>query len=138
MRRPGPARLARRPVPPSAMSLPGLIRPMADVERNGFRRVMAPAGAPPLYRSGDLADADRAGAAAGPAVAGDARQAWRDEVAFAERFVAGSPGLGIRGTMPDGDTIALREVLARMIQEYARHRGHAGLLRERIDGRAGP
>ena len=78
-------------------------------------------GAPPLYRSGDLADADRAGAAAGPAVAGDARQAWRDEVAFA-RGVAGFPGLGVRGTMPDEDTIALREVLARMIQEYARHR----------------
>jgi hypothetical protein len=67
----------------------------------------------------------------------DAWQAWRDEVAFAEKFVAGSPDLGIRGTMRDGDTIALREVLVHMIEEYARHCGHADLLRERIDGRVG-
>ncbi len=57
--------------------------------------------------------------------------------AFAEKFVAGSPDLGIRGTMPDGDTITLREVLVHMIEEYARHCGHADLLRERIDGRVG-
>ena len=106
-----PAQLARRSVPPSAMSLLGLIRHMADVERNWFRRVMAQADAPPLYWSGDLADADWAGAVADPAVVDDAWQAWRDEVAFAEKFVAGSPDLGIRGTMRDGDTIALREVL---------------------------
>ena len=132
-----PAQLARRSVPPSAMSLLGLIRHMADVERNWFRRVMAQADAPPLYWSGDLADADWAGAVADPAVVDDAWQAWRDEVAFAEEFVAGSPDLGIRGTMRDGDTIALREVLVHMIEEYARHCGHADLLRERIDGRVG-
>ena len=53
-----PAQLARRSVPPSTMSLLGLIRHMADVERNWFRRVMAQAAAPPLYWSEDLADAD--------------------------------------------------------------------------------
>ncbi len=63
-----PAQLARRSVPPSAMSLLGLIRHMADVERNWFRRVMAQADAPPLYWSEDLADADWAGAVAAPAV----------------------------------------------------------------------
>jgi uncharacterized damage-inducible protein DinB len=132
-----PAQLARRSVPPSTMSLLGLIRHMADVERNWFRRVMAQADAPPLYWSEDLADADWAGAVADPAVVDDAWQAWRDEVAFAEEFVADSPDLGIRGTMQDGDTIALREVLVHMIEEYARHCGHADLLRERIDGRVG-
>jgi uncharacterized damage-inducible protein DinB len=132
-----PAQLARRSVPPSTMSLLGLIRHMADVERNWFRRVMAQADAPPLYWSEDLADADWAGAVADPAVVDDAWQAWRDEVAFAEKFVAGSPDLGIRGIMRDGDTIALREVLVHMIEEYARHCGHADLLRERIDGRVG-
>ena len=132
-----PAQLARRSVPPSAMSLLGLIRHMADVERNWFRRVMAQAYAPPLYWSEDLADADWAGAVADPAVVDDAWQAWRDEVAFAEKFVAGSPDLGIRATMRDGDTIALREVLVHMIEEYARHCGHADLLRERVDGRVG-
>jgi hypothetical protein len=92
---------------------------------------MAQADAPPLYWSGDLADADWAGAVADPAVVDDAWQAWRDEVAFAEKYVADAPDLGIRGTMRDGDTIALREVLVHMIEEYARHCGHADLLRER-------
>jgi hypothetical protein len=58
---------------------------------------------------------------------------WRDEVAFAERFVADAPDLELTG--PDGTV--LRTVLVHMIEEYARHNGHADLLRERIDGRVG-
>ena len=131
------AQLAQRSVPPSTMSLLGLVRHMADVERNWFRRVMAQADAPPLYWSIELEDADWLGAVAEPAVVADAWQAWRDEVAFADKLVAGSPDLGVKGTMADGTTIALREVLVHMIEEYARHCGHADLLRERIDGRVG-
>jgi uncharacterized damage-inducible protein DinB len=129
--------LARRSVPPSPMSLLGLIRHMADVERNWFRRVMAGADAPPLYWSDNAADADWLGAVADPVVVAEAWQAWRDEIAFAEKYVADSPELGARGTMRDGSTIALREVLVHMIEEYARHSGHADLLRERVDGRVG-
>ena len=62
---------------------------------------------------------------------------WRDEVGFAERFVNGAGDLGMRGTMRDGKTVSLREVLVHMIEEYARHCGHADLLSERIDGRVG-
>jgi uncharacterized damage-inducible protein DinB len=131
------AQLARRSVPPSTMSLLGLVRHMADVERNWFRRVMAQADAPPLYWSEDVPDADWVGAVADPAVADDAWRVWREEVAFAEKFVADSPDLGIKGIMRDGTSIALREVLLHMIEEYARHCGHADLLRERIDGRIG-
>jgi uncharacterized damage-inducible protein DinB len=131
------AQLASRSVPPSTMSLLGMIRHMADVERNWFRRVMARADAPPLYWSNDVPDADWAGAAADSAVVDDAWRAWRDEVAFAENFVAGSTDLGIEGTMRDGTTVSLRSVLVHMIEEYARHCGHADLLRERIDGRVG-
>jgi uncharacterized damage-inducible protein DinB len=131
------AQLARRSVPPSTMSLLGLVRHMADVERNWFRRVMARADAPPLYWSDDVQDGDWLGAVADRAVVDDAWQAWREEVAFAEKFVADSPDLGIKGTMQDGQGIALREVLLHMIEEYARHNGHADLLRERIDGRVG-
>jgi uncharacterized damage-inducible protein DinB len=131
------AQLARRSVPPSTMSLLGLIRHMADVERNWFRRVMAQADAPPLYWSDDVADADWLGAVADPAVVDDAWRAWREEVAFAEEFVADSPDLGIKGINQDGTSVALREVLVHMIEEYARHCGHADLLRERIDGRVG-
>jgi uncharacterized damage-inducible protein DinB len=131
------AQLACRSVPPSTMSLLGLIRHMADVERNWFRRVMAQADAPPLYWSEDMPDGDWLGAVADPAVVDDAWLAWRDEVAFAEKFVADSPDLGIKGINRDGTRVALRSVLVHMIEEYARHCGHADLLRERIDGRVG-
>src|SRR6185437_4769601 len=100
--------LARRSVPPSTMSLLGLVRHMADVERNWFRRVMAGQDAPPLYWSDEAADADWAGAVADPAVVAEAWQSWRDEVGFAERFVADADDLGIRGTMRDGSSVALR------------------------------
>jgi uncharacterized damage-inducible protein DinB len=131
------AQLARRSVPPSTMSLLGLVRHMADVERNWFRRVMAQTDAPPLYWSDDVPDADWLGAVADPAVVEQAWRDWREEVAFAEKFVADSPDLGLKGVMEDGTRIALREVLLHMIEEYARHCGHADLLRERIDGRVG-
>jgi uncharacterized damage-inducible protein DinB len=129
--------LAKRSVPPSTMSLLGMVRHMADVERNWFRRVMAQADAPPLYWSKEVADADWLGAVADPAVVDDAWRTWREEIAFAEEFVAGSPDLGAKGTMTDGTRVALRDVLVHMIEEYARHCGHADLLRERIDGRVG-
>ena len=129
--------LARRSVPPSTMSLLGLIRHMADVERSWFRRVMAGADAAPLYWSDDVADADWNGAVADPDVVARAWQDWRDEVAFAEAWVADADDLGMRGTMANGEGVALRDVLVHMIEEYARHCGHADLLRERIDGRVG-
>jgi len=129
--------LARRSVPPSTMSLLGLVRHMADVERHWFREVMAQADAPPIYWSNDVADADWTGAVPDPVVVGDAWRAWREEVAFAERYVDGSPDLAVRSPMKDGTTIALREVILHMVEEYARHVGHADLLRERIDGRVG-
>jgi uncharacterized damage-inducible protein DinB len=129
--------LARRSIPPSTMSLLGLIRHLADVERHWFRRVMAGQDVPSLYWSDEEADADWAGAVADPAVVADAWQSWRDGVAFATRYVADADDLGIRGTMRDGSTVALREVIVHMIEEYARHAGHADLLRERVDGRVG-
>jgi hypothetical protein len=131
------AQLASRSVPPSTMSLLGLIRHLADVERHWFRRVMAQSDAPPLYWSEDVPDADWLGAVADPAVVDDAWRAWRGEVAFAEKFVADSPDLSVRGSEPDGSSPELRSVPVHMIEEYARHCGHADLLRERIDGRVG-
>jgi uncharacterized damage-inducible protein DinB len=132
-----PEQLACRSVPPSTMSLLGLVRHLADVERNWFRRVLAGADAPPLFWTEGVPDAEWLGSVADPAVVEDAWRAWRAEVAFAEQFVAGSADLGSRGIMRDGDGIELREVLMHMIEEYARHCGHADLLRERIDGRVG-
>jgi uncharacterized damage-inducible protein DinB len=129
--------LARRSVPPSTMSLLGLVRHMADVERTWFRRVLAGEDAPPLYWAEGEADVEWTGAVADPVVVARAWDDWRGEVGYAERYVTGSSDLGVCGTMRDGKKISLREVLVHMIEEYARHCGHADLLRERIDGRVG-
>ncbi len=128
--------LARRSVPPSTMSLLGLVRHMADVERNWFRRVMAGDEAPPLFYSVAEPDADWDGARADDALVEQAWQAWRQEVAYAEDYVARIADLGTTGTR-HGESVPLRDVLVHMIEEYARHCGHADLLRECIDGRIG-
>ncbi|MEE1942439.1 DinB family protein [Streptomyces sp. TRM 70361] len=128
--------LARRSVEPSTMSLLGLVRHMADVERGWFRRVMAGQDAPPYYRTDTDPDGDFDGAVPDPAVVADAWEVWRAECAFADRFVAGAPSLDVTGD-DRGELTSLREVLVHMIEEYARHNGHADLLRERIDGRIG-
>jgi uncharacterized damage-inducible protein DinB len=130
------ADLARRSVEPSTMSLLGLVRHMAEVERGWFRRVMAGAQAPKLYQSAADPDGDFDGAVPDPDVVEQAWRAWRAETEFAERFVAEAADLGVTGTT-GGEPISLREVLVHMIEEYARHNGHADLLRERIDGRIG-
>ncbi len=129
--------LARRSVPPSTMSLLGLIRHMAAVEHNWFRRVMAGEEVARLYVSGEDRDADWNGAVADPAVVTDAWASWRREVAYAEELVATTSDLGARGRRRGGSAPQLREILIHMIEEYARHCGHADLLRERIDGRVG-
>ena len=122
--------MARRSVPPSNLSLLGLVRHLAEVERGWFRRRLAGEDAPRLYGDGD---ADFDGAVADPEVVAQAWANWRSEVAYAERFTAEAPILDLVGK--DGDV--LREVLVHMIEEYARHNGHADFLRERIDGRVG-
>jgi uncharacterized damage-inducible protein DinB len=129
--------LARRSVPPSTMSLLGLVRHMADVERYWFRQVMAGEDVSWRFRTPDDRDAAFNGAVADPTVVDEARRAWRDEVAYAEQVVASIPDLATCGTMRSGEPVQLRDVLVHMIEEYARHCGHADLLRERIDGRVG-
>ena len=129
--------LARRSVPPSTMSLLGLVRHMAEVERHWFRRVMAGEDAPKRYCTEAVPDGDWDGAVPEPAVVTEAWEAWRAEVAFADDLVSRTSDLSTTGRMPDGSTLQLREVLVHMIEEYARHAGHADLLRERLDGRVG-
>lgn len=128
--------MARRSVPPSTMSLLGLIRHMAEVERHWFRNVLAGELAPRLFSSKPGEDGDWNGAVADDLVVDQAWSAWRDEVAFAEQFVEAAPDLALTTRHRDHD-LQLREVLVHMIEEYARHAGHADLLRERIDGRVG-
>jgi hypothetical protein len=135
--------MARRSVEPSTLSLLGLVRHLADQERRTFRVMMAGQDVPQLYCSETDRDGDFDGAVPDPRVVAEAWDAWRAEVDFATRFVAEAPSLDITSDDPlnqhgtGGGSISLREVLIGMIHEYARHMGHADLLRERIDGRIG-
>ena len=129
--------MARRSVPPSDMSLLGLVRHMADVERYWFRQVLAGEDLARRYCTPEDRDADFNGASAAPALVDDAWAAWREEVAKAERCIEALEDLGTTVRSPRDVDISVREVLVHMIEEYARHCGHADLLRERIDGRVG-
>ncbi len=128
--------LARRSVEPSTMSLLGLVRHLADVERGWFRIRFAGEDVVKRYQTPEQPDGDFDGAVADPAVVDDAWRAWREEVAFAEEFTAATD-LGFVGRDGQGQPLSLRELLVHMVEEYARHNGHADLLRERIDGRTG-
>ena len=133
----GAADLARRSVDPSTLSLLGLVRHMAEVERSWFRRVMARQDAPPHFYSDADPDGDFDGATPDPKQIAQAWDTWRAEVGFAERFVADAPDLEVTGNHRHRGPVSLRCVLVHMIEEYARHLGHADLLRQRIDGRVG-
>jgi hypothetical protein len=135
--------MARRSVEPSDLSLLGLVRHLSDAERYWFRQVMAGEDAPARYRASAGDDHDRAfsDAVADPGAVALAWDNWRGEVAFAEWVVGEATDLGVTkryvGRGGHKGEVSLREVLVHMIEEYARHIGHADLLRERIDGRVG-
>ena len=131
------AELSLRSVAPSTLSLLGLVRHLAEVERRWFRRVLAGQNPPALFSSAAEPDGDFDGATDDPEVVAAAWEAWRTEVAFAEQFVTEAPDLDIEGEDSWRGTVSLRWVLIHMIEEYARHNGHADLLRERIDGAIG-
>ncbi|WP_419704773.1 DinB family protein [Promicromonospora sp. NFX87] len=133
--------IARRSAPPSTMSLLGLVRHLADGERH-LRRVMAGEDAPDLYRTAEDRDAEWNGAVADPAVVEDAWQSWHAEMDATDRYLDGVTDLGTWNAGasdfgPEGADLQLRDALVGQIVEYARHCGHADILRERIDGRVG-
>jgi uncharacterized damage-inducible protein DinB len=133
-----PEQLATRSVPPSTMSLLGLVRHMARVEHHWFQRVLqGQPDVPRLYWSPDHHDLDFDGAVTEPAVAEDAFAAWKAQIAAADEYLDGMTDLDAMVHTPRGEEVSVRDVLIHMIEEYARHCGHADLLRECIDGRTG-
>jgi hypothetical protein len=125
--------LAERTVPPSTLSLLGLVRHMAKVERTWFRRRFAGVALDALYGGGNRRDADFEDLDPDDAAADYARlvEEWR----LADAAVAGA---SLDDTFThDGEVHSLRLVYLHLIQEYARHNGHADLLRERLDGVTG-
>ncbi len=128
-------RLADRSIPPSVLSLHGLVRHLAGVERWWFRQQFAGEDLPLLYYSDDDPDQDF------DALGGDFDDdltVWRSECESARAIVANAVSLEQKGLRQrDGLPFSLRWLMLHLIAEYARHNGHADLLRERIDGRTG-
>ncbi|MEV0280125.1 DinB family protein [Streptomyces sp. NPDC050610] len=127
------ARLREASVPPSDLTLMGLVRHMADVERGWFRRVLAGEDAPPIHYSDDDLDGDFR--VTEQDTFADAFATWQHEIERA-REAAASRSLDDlnRGAHRSGDDFNLRWIMTHMIEEYARHNGHADLIRESIDG----
>ena len=127
--------LKRRAVPPSDLSLLGLVRHLADAERGWFRQCAANEDVPDLYwtegdKLADFNDIEAADAEGG-------LDTYRHEIVAARKAVADKDlddVVPFRWGGPDRD---IRWIYLHMIEEYARHNGHADLIRERIDGATG-
>ena len=125
--------LARRSIYPSTLTLLGLVRHMAKVERTWFRERVAAQSLAPMYdpalgQDADFEDLDPASADADVA-------RYIEECRLADAAV---DALSLDTTFDHrGETFSLRVVYLHMINEYGRHHGHADLLRERIDGATG-
>jgi hypothetical protein len=130
-----PERLSERAVPPSSLSLHGLVRHLAGAGRWWLRIQFAGEDVPMLYYSDDDPDQDF------DRLDGDADEAfatWRAECEHSRQIAAAAASLDETGiSQRTSEPISLRRIMVDMISEYARHNGHADLLRERIDGTTG-
>jgi uncharacterized damage-inducible protein DinB len=128
--------LRERSSPPSTLSLLGLVRHMAEVERTWFRRVMN-AEQVGMVWSEQENDFQRAYDATGSTRA-EAFTAWTAEVETSRRVEREAASLDVTAHQARwGEDVSLRLVMVHMIQEYARHNGHADFLREAVDGTVG-
>ena len=131
-----PEQLATRAVPTSTLSLLGIVRHMAEVERGWFDRIEGQKR-PGIYFTDAEPDLEFDGAVGDAAVVAQAFADWHAEIDHARAVAERTP---LEATFPHerhGASISHRWVLMHMIEEYARHNGHADLLREAIDGATG-
>jgi uncharacterized damage-inducible protein DinB len=127
--------LRTRSMPPSSLTLLGLVRHMAEVERTWFRRVINGEDVPLVWSpEGDFQVAyDPTGA-----TRAEAFGAWEEEVEHSRRIEREAESLDVTGHNARwGEDVSLRLVMLHLIHEYARHNGHADFLREGIDGTVG-
>ncbi|MFI6856414.1 DinB family protein [Streptomyces sp. NPDC050416] len=124
-------------VEPSDLSLLGLVRHMADVERSWFRRVLTNEDVAPLYWSDEEPDGEFRLTEADTYA--EAHAAWQAEIETARSNAArfGLDDITEGKHRRSGERFNLRWLYTHMIEEYARHNGHADLIRERIDGSTG-
>ncbi|MCX4725774.1 DinB family protein [Streptomyces sp. NPDC090052] len=123
-------------VSPSSLTLLGLVQHMAEVERNWFRRVLTGEDAPAIYGQPVGTEGhDEGFGLADDASFEAARNTWEDEITRAR---ANCAARSLDDTSPFmGSEVSLRWIYTHMVGEYARHDGHADLIRERIDGSTG-
>jgi hypothetical protein len=126
-------RLARRAVPPSNLSLLGLVRHMSGTERGWVRQTYRGEQVPDLYYRSDAPDADFK--EADPGGAAEDFERYRAECRAVDAALE-SAKLDDTFTFRE-KTISVRWMWQHLVEEYARHNGHADLLREAIDGSAG-
>ena len=125
--------LRSRPVPSSNISLIGLVRHLATVERWYFQAVIAGDFPGSLFNH----DSDEAFNAVDTATRAETFAIWTAEVESARGIVASRPLEAVGTVPPTRQRLSLRWVITHMIDEYARHLGHADIVREAIDGRSG-
>jgi len=127
--------LRRQSMPPSTLTLLGLVRHMAEVERAWFRRTINGEDIPLVWSDeGDFQVAYDASTA----TRSEAFAAWQAEVEHSRRIEREAESLDATGVnRRSGDEVSLRLVMLHLIHEYARHNGHADFLREGIDGTVG-
>ncbi|GAA1764790.1 DinB family protein [Luedemannella helvata] len=126
--------LNERAAPPSRLSLHGLVRHLAGAEQWWFELQFAGAEAPMINYSDAWPDQDFEDLSGS---FDEALAVWRTQVERS-RQIAAAASLDDTGvSRRTGEPVSLRRILVHMLAEYARHDGHADLLRERIDGRTG-
>ncbi|HZN20352.1 MAG TPA: DUF664 domain-containing protein [Micromonosporaceae bacterium] len=118
--------------PPSDLSLLGLVRHMTEMERVYLVYALGGGDLSLVYCTDDAPDADIVGL--DPSMSGPSVECWHQERASADALLAACGSLDTAGA---GNRRSVRWNLVKLIQEYARHNGHADIVRERIDGATG-
>lgn len=121
--------------PPSALTLMGLVQHETDVERNWFRRVLLGEDVPPVYGSASAAGHDGGFEVSTDVTFESVYRIWQAEIGQS-RINCATRALDDTSAFMGAD-VSLRWIYTHMIAEYARHCGHADLIRERIDGVTG-
>jgi uncharacterized damage-inducible protein DinB len=129
------AELRQQSMPPSTLSLLGLVRHMAEVERAWFLRVFEDNHAPLVWSE----ETDfQAAYDASASTRAEAFAAWEAEVENSRRVEREAESLDQAGHQPRwGEDVSLRMVMLHVLLEYGRHNGHADFLREGVDGAVG-
>ncbi|MGA7086746.1 MAG: DinB family protein [Candidatus Dormiibacterota bacterium] len=129
------AQLKEASAPPSNLTLLGLVRHMAEVERSWFRRRLSREDIDSIWCTQAQPDADFEGA--GEADVAQAFTVWEEECRISRSILKELSSLAVTFSSPSDPQISARWMVNHMIEEYSRHNGHADLIRERLDGATG-